>query len=182
MESKNKYHLKKISSADFAEVAQLVNSAYRGDSSREGWTTEADFLDGQRTDALTLKKELEDENKIVLCLRSEPSPEIIGTVFLEKFKDAKGVGCYLGMLTVKPTIQNGGLGRWMLAEAETYAKSIGALRMTLGVLHLRHELMAWYERRGYKKTGELQDFPYGQDEFGLPKTKGLHFIMFEKTI
>lgn len=174
--------LEEIQRADFAEVVRLVNSAYRGDSSREGWTTEAEYLDGQRTDEKSLAKELDGENKTVLCVRNKNTSEIIGTVFLEQFTDAKGPNCYLGMLTVKPTLQNSGLGKWILGEVEVYVKRWGVSRITLGVLNPRHELMAWYERRGFMKNGITEEFPYGQDQFGLPKTKGLHFVMFEKTI
>ena len=177
------FFLSEIQRSDFSEVVRLVNSAYRGDSSREGWTTEAEFLDGQRTDENSLAKELEGKNKkTVLCVRNRKTEEIIGTVFLEQFVDEKGPNCYLGMLTVKPTMQNSGLGRWILNEVEQHVKHWGVHRITLGVLNPRHELMAWYERRGFVKNGITEEFPYGQDQFGLPKTKGLHFVMFEKTI
>jgi len=174
--------LKEITRADFPEVVRLVNSAYRGDSSREGWTTEAEYLDGQRTDEKSLAAELNGEHKTVLCVCNKVTSEIIGTVFLEQFSDEKGPNCYLGMLTVKPNLQNSGLGKWMMAEVEKRLKSRGIHRITLGVLNPRHELMAWYERRGYIKSGITEEFPYGQDQFGKPKTKGLHFVMFEKTI
>jgi ribosomal protein S18 acetylase RimI-like enzyme len=176
------FFLSEIKRDDFSEVVRLVNSAYRGDSSRKGWTTEAEYLDGQRTDEKSLEKELEGENKTVLCVRNKKSSEIIGTVFLEQFTDKKGPNCYLGMLTVKPTLQNSGLGKWILNEVELHVKRRGVHRITLGVLNPRHELMAWYERRGFVKNGITEEFPYGQDQFGLPKTKGLHFVMFEKTI
>ena len=175
-------YLKQITPADISEVVRLVNSAYRGDSSRQGWTTEAEYLDGQRTDEQTLAAELQGENKTVLCVCNKQNSEIIGTVFLEQFQDEKGPNCYLGMLTVKPTLQNSGLGKWMMSEVERHVKAWGIHRITLGVLNPRHELMAWYERRGYIKNGVTEDFPYGQDQFGKPKTKGLHFVMFEKTI
>ncbi len=176
------YLLSEIKSEDFKEVVQLVNSAYRGDSSRAGWTTEAEYLDGQRTDEKSLSKELEGDNKTVLCVRNRKTAEIIGTVFLEQLTDEKGPNCYLGMFTVKPTLQNSGLGKWILQEVEYYVRQLGIGRITLSVLNPRHELMAWYERRGFVRNGITEEFPYGQDQFGLPKTKGLHFVMFEKTI
>lgn len=183
MELRNKLNLTEIQPAEYPEVVQLVNSAYRGDSSKQGWTTEADYLDGQRTDLHTLADELKDKDKKTLfVLREQNSPEIIGTVLLEKINDAKGPGCYLGMLTIKPTTQNAGLGKIMMNLTEQQIKAWGLSRVILGVLNPREELMAWYERRGYQKTGEKIDFPYGQEQFGLPKTKGLHFVMFEKTL
>lgn len=182
MELKNKYNLSEIQKRDYPEVVQLVNSAYRGESSKKGWTTEADYLDGQRTDIETLAKELTDPKNSVLCLRTAESSEIIGTVFLEKCRDASIPSCYLGMLTIKPTIQNTGLGKFIMSETEKVVKAWGFHRITLGVLNPRGTLMAWYERRGYRRTGELVDFPYGKEKFGVPKIKGLHFVMFEKTI
>lgn len=176
------FYLSEITRSDFSEVVRLVNSAYRGESSRVGWTTEAEYLDGQRTDEKSLEKDLQGENKTVLCVRNKMTSEIIGTVFLEQFTDIKGPNCYLGMLTVKPTLQNSGIGKWILHEVEVFIKLWGVNRITLGVLNSRHELMSWYERRGFVKNGITEEFPYGQDQFGLPKTKGLHFVMFEKTI
>ena len=160
-----------------------MNSAYRGDSSRLGWTTEADFLDGQRTDPETLAAELGDSlGQVILCLRNSSGSEILGCVFLQRFDDEKGAGCYLGMLTVRPTLQDSGLGKVLLNEAETFARNWGATRMSLGVVHPRDTLMAWYERRGYRRTGETQAFPYGNPKNGIPKRDDLHFIMFEKSL
>ena len=182
MELQNKFQLSRVTSKDFDEVVSLVNSAYRGDSSRLGWTTEAKYLDGQRIDLQILNEEVQNSNKSLFCLRAEDNLEIIGTVQLEKFEDDKGIGCYLGMLTVKPSLQNTGLGKWLMSQAETHAKEWGARRITLGVLNPRQELMAWYQRRGYRSTGQRESFPVNHDKFGYPKIKDLHFLMFEKTI
>lgn len=182
MELKNKFTLKTIQASEVSEVVRLVNSAYRGDSSKEGWTTEAAYLDGQRTDELTLLEEIKDPKKNLFCLRQENSNEIIGTVLLEKFQDSLGAGCYLGMLTVRPNLQNAGAGKWLMLEVERIVKSWNISRITLGVLNPREELMGWYERRGFHKNGVIEEFPYGQEQFGLPKIKDLHFVMFEKTI
>ncbi len=182
MEFKNNLQLKKISEDDYSEVVNLVNSSYRGDSSRLGWTTEAEYLDGQRTDLESLKNELQDQNKTLLCLRTNLGAEIIGTVLLEPFGEPNQKTCYLGMLTVKPTLQNQGLGRWIMKAAESYARERGALYMTLGVLNPRAELVGWYERRGYQRTGQRENFPDDHAKFGYPKIKDLHFLMFKKTL
>ena len=84
------------------------------------------------------------------------------------------------MLTVEPTLQTGGLGKLLIAEAERYVQAWGATSLTLSVIHVRHELMAWYERRGYHKTGATTAFPYGDERFGQPKRDDLHFVMFTK--
>jgi GNAT superfamily N-acetyltransferase len=106
----------------------------------------------------------------------------MSSVCLDWFEDENGVGCYLGMLTVEPTSQTGGVGKQMMAAAEAAARAWGARRMTLGVINFRTELMAWYERRGYRKTGEILPFPYGDTRFGEPKRDDLHFVMFSKSL
>lgn len=167
--------------ADVPEIHQLVNSAYRGESSKKGWTTEADILGGQRIDEERLHEMLQEENQTLLCMFDERG-DLCGSVSLERFEDDKGKSCYLGMLTIRPTSQAGGLGKQLMQEAEKFAKSRGANRMTLGVIQLRTELMAWYERRGYTKTGEREEFPYDDIRFGEPKRDDLFFVMFEKML
>lgn len=166
--------LKAATDADLADISLLVNSAYRGDSSRAGWTTEAEFLDGQRTSESSLREELGSGH--ILCWRREG--ELIGCVFVS----VEGTRGYLGMLTVKPTLQASGLGRVLLEGAEQFARQHGATRMELTVVQLRDTLMAWYERRGYRRTGATKSFPYGDERFGLPKRDDLHFIVFEKPL
>jgi ribosomal protein S18 acetylase RimI-like enzyme len=141
-------------------------------------------MGGLRTDPERLASELSDgSNRTLLFLREVSTRAMVGCVFLERFEDEAGVGCYLGMLTVSPTLQDQGLGRLLLDHAEEYAKKTwGASRMTLGVIQLRESLMAWYERRGYKKTGMTKPFPYDQLTTDAPKRNDLYFVMFEKPI
>jgi ribosomal protein S18 acetylase RimI-like enzyme len=160
--------------ADLDDISTLVNSAYRGDSSRAGWTTEADYLDGQRTSRESLRDDLKS-GEILYWLREG---EMIGCVFVS----VEGNLGYLGMLTIKPGLQDGGLGRKLLEAAEDHARRKGARAMTLTVVQLRDSLMAWYERRGYRRTGETKPFPYGDERFGSPKRDDLHFIVFEKSL
>jgi GNAT superfamily N-acetyltransferase len=177
------FHLSPCSAKDVEELSRLVNSAYRGESSRAGWTTEADFLDGQRTDPDSLLKLLDSPgDRTILCWRKMPGGPILGCVLLERFQDKRGVGCYLGMLTVEPTLQAQGIGRRLIKSAEDFARSWGAKRMTLGVIHLRDTLIAWYERQGYTKTGETKPFPYGNEKAGIPRRADLHFMLFEKQL
>jgi ribosomal protein S18 acetylase RimI-like enzyme len=142
--------------ADDAEtLAALVNAAYRGDSSRAGWTTEADLVTGRRIDAAGLQELMAAKGSmILLCLQDEA---IIGTVHLQRLDPGTA---YLGLFTVKPGLQGEGIGRRFLAEAESTARRAwGSTRMTMSVITVRPELIAYYERRGYHRTGELQAFP-----------------------
>lgn len=175
-----KYSILPATIHDAEEISKLVNSAYRGDSSRAGWTTEADYLDGQRTNAEIIRSELANPTKkVILCLREEGAREILSCVLVEKIAPEE---CYLGMLTVKPTLQAKGIGRILLEASEDFARQWGAKRMSLTVVHVRDTLMAWYERRGYERTLETRPFPYGDELFGLPKVDGLFFHVFKKDL
>lgn len=166
--------------AELPAIADLVNSAYRGESSRQGWTTEADYLGGQRTDAETLARDLaEQERAVLLTLRDEAGGPLLGCVWLEP---AEADAWYLGMLTVRPDLQDRQLGRSMLEGAEAFAREQGAARIRMTVVHIRDTLIAWYARRGYAPTGERRPFPYADLRFGDPKRDDLEFIVMEKAL
>jgi len=172
--------LRPAETADLPAVADLVNSAYRGDSSRQGWTTEADYLDGQRTDADWLGRDLAaDPQAVLLTMRDSADGPLLGCVWLEP---AGQEVWYLGMLTVRPDLQARQLGRSMLVEAEAEAARRGARRIQLTVVNVRDTLIAWYERRGYALTGETRPFPYGDNRFGDPRRKDLAFVVLEKAL
>ena len=165
---------------DLAEIAALVNSAFRGDSSRVGWTTEADMVGGQRTDVEFLRANLaERSGAVLLTMRDRPDGELLGCVWLEP-RDAEV--WYLGMFTIRPDMQSRRLGRALLREAESYAAARGARRIRMTVITVRDELIAWYERRGYSRTGELLPFPYGDDRFGVALRDDLEFEALEKEL
>lgn len=177
---------------DAEALSALVNSAYRGDSSRVGWTTEADLLGGQRTDPDALRESIEQGETMgdrVLLVHEAVQPSgpaggsaalaIDACVQLERHGDE----AYLGMFTVRPTLQGGGLGRRLLADAEQDARrrwGVTAVHMT--VIAQRAELIAWYERRGYRATGETAPFPYGDARFGEPLRPDLHFVVLRKVL
>lgn len=165
-------------SADANELSILVNSAYRGESSRAGWTTEADFLDGQRTDPDRILNDIRSPGRVILTLRETEKSPILGCVYLENL----GSDCYLGMLTVRPGLQTQGYGQMLMNAAEAQARSWRCKNMVLGVIQLRDSLIQWYERRGYQKTGETRPFPYHDPLCGLPKRNDLHFVMFRKPL
>lgn len=163
---------------DAEEIAGLVNSCYRGDSSRVGWTTEADLLDGTRTDRADIERLIAQEGSAILvCVDDE---EIIGSVHVEK----QGDSCYLGMLVVKPTLQGGGIGRRIIDAAENFArKGWSSKAMTMTVITVREELVAYYERRGYRRTGEIRPFmQYGGGVNGVPKVDKIEFDVLEKSL
>jgi ribosomal protein S18 acetylase RimI-like enzyme len=168
---------------DTDELNMLVNSAFRGPTSRLGWTTEADFLDGRRIDRDRLLGALaRGPEEAILNLRLSDQGEIVGCVHLRFFKDTEGTGCHLGMLTIRPDMQDRGLGRELMAAAEDYARRGGACRMAMKVVQLRDTLIAWYERLGYRRTGETVAWPYGDERFGVPRRDDLHFVVFEKQL
>jgi ribosomal protein S18 acetylase RimI-like enzyme len=166
--------------AELPAVAALVNSAYRGESSRQGWTTETDYIGGQRTDAATLAADLAaSPGARLLVMRDEPGGPMLGCVWLEPAEP--GVW-YLGMLTVRPDLQDRQLGRVLLAAAERVAAGEGAARIRMTVVSIRDTLIAWYERRGYALTGERRPFPYDEPLFGVPKRPDLEFVVLEKAL
>lgn len=170
-----------IASAEIRDsdaIVALVNSAYRGDTSRIGWTTEADLLGGQRIDRAGIQEILADSQSVILLARV--AEQISACVHLEKKGDAV---CYLGLLTVRPDLQAGGIGRELLAAAERHAQVHWYARVVeMTVIDVRAELIAWYERRGYRSTGETRPFPYGDSRFGLPRSDGLRFIVMRKQL
>jgi ribosomal protein S18 acetylase RimI-like enzyme len=164
--------------ADIPALHALIESAYRGEASRAGWTTEADLLDGQRTDAEGIADILADPKQGMLAAwRGE---ELVGCVLIAD--RGGGVG-YFGMLAVGPTLQGGGLGRRLVKAAHAaLAERFGANRVRISVFPQRETLIAWYERLGYRPTGETLPFPYGDERFGRPKRDDLHFIVMERPL
>lgn len=161
---------------DAAAVAALVNSCYRGDSSRQGWTTEADLLDGTRTDEAEIRTLIATPGSVILVCMS--GDEIVASVHLEQ----QGSACYLGMLVVKPDLQGSGMGRQLMDAGETYARDTwSSSKMTMNVISMRSELMAYYERRGYRRTGRVK--PFVIDEVhGIPRVEGLELEILEKEL
>lgn len=165
--------------ADVAAVVALVESAYRGDSGRQGWTTESDLLDGQRTDSAGVGDVIAKSGSRVLLAERPATGELLACCHLEKQNDA----CYFGMFAVQPTLQGGGVGKQMMQEAERIARDEwNCARMEMTVISIRDELVAWYERRGYRRTGAYKPFPYGDARFGIPKRDDLRFELLVKPI
>ncbi len=161
---------------DIPSLVPLINSAYRGEASRRGWTTEADLLDGElRTDIPTLTEIMNKPGAIILkCTSNEGI--IIGCVYLQKQER----GLYLGMLSVSPLLQAGGIGKKILEAAIIHAKENNCPAIFMNVISVRHELIAWYERHGYQLTGETKPLP-DDHRFGVP-IQPIEFAIMEKII
>lgn len=173
--------LEDANEADYPEIIRLVNGAYRGDgSATASWNIEEGVLEGTRTDDSLLREELGVRPGSHLLVHREPADgSILGTVLLAPSEDA---AWYLGMLTIRPALQNRQLGRTLLSAAEEFAKDRGARSICMGVLNARSTLIAWYERRGYHRTGKSKPFPYGDLRFGKPLRDDLEFVILEKQI
>lgn len=163
---------------DLEALHALVHAAYRGDSARRGWTHEADLLDGSRIDRASLLSAITLPDQIVLV--AVDGEALTGCVHVTD----RGEGlAYLGMLTVDPAQQAKGLGRRLIAAAEAYAfRHFHTRRMEMTVIVHRHELIQWYQRRGYGLTGETRPFPATDPRFGLPKRDDLAFTVLEKPL
>ena len=163
--------------ADASPITRLVNSAYRGESSKQGWTTEADLLGGQRTDDEKVLEMIEaPASRIELAFGGVL---LVGCVYLRR--EPAGT-CYLGMLTVDPSRQAGGLGKHVLSHAEDTARRWDCWRIRMTVIQQRSELLRFYERRGYALTGASEAFPEDDPRFGLPKVPGLRFLELAKDL
>lgn len=161
----------KASPEDARELKDLIESAYRGDSARLGWNHEADILDDERTSLADIEQLLADP-KVTFTIARSDAGAIIGCVAVTRKDDRLG---YLGMLCVSPTLQSGGLGSGLLANAEDSARDIGLGAMEMTVISQRSTLIEWYKRRGYADTGERRPFP-------VPRDPPLEFVVLEKSL
>lgn len=160
---------------DAKELDQLVNSAYRGESSKQGWTTEADLLDGTRIDEAALLDLLAKPDTTIL--KFVENGKIIGCVELRQEKGK----LYLGMLSVSPVVQSKGIGKKLLAAAEDHARTKNISSIFMTVISVRNELIDWYVRHGYQLTGERKPFTVPDVRWGVPKQQ-LEFVVLEKKL
>jgi len=184
--------------SDVDIVVALVQAAYRGETSRQGWTYEADLLEGQRTDAEAVQAIIESPDAMVLLAHrpgSQPGSQLGSQPALRPgSKEQELVGCcelakhtggvaYFGMFAVWPHLQGEGIGGHLLNEAEEVARRRwGAERMRMTVISRREALIDYYRRRGYVPTGRHEPFPYGDERFGRPLTDDLEFAVLEKVL
>ncbi len=156
---------------DVPSLITLLNSAYRGQAAKKGWTHEADLIEGEeRMDAATLLQMMQDPNAVIVKYVS--GKEIIGCVYLQK----QGEALYLGMLSVSPGLQAQGIGKQLLAYAEGIAKEKQCSKIEMRVISKRHELIQWYERHGYQDSGKRIPFD-AKPKFGVPREPVEFMIM-----
>lgn len=167
--------ISEASDGDVAQICALVNGAYRGETSRKGWTTEADFLGGIRIDKETLLQYFQEDESIILKC-TDDMQQVIGCVYLKKERKH----LYLGMLTVSPELQGKGIGKMLLLASEEKAKELNCNSVVMTVITKRRELIDWYKRQGYYETGQKQPFP-DDEKFGKPRMP-LEFLIMEKII
>jgi len=159
---------------DVPVLTRLINRSYRGETAMKGWTTESHLLDGLRIDEETLTGYILDEDTVILKCSNDD--EVLGSVYLNK----NNGGLYFGMLTVDPDKQNTGTGKLLLKHVEWYAREQNCKRVHMTVISVRDELIAWYERHGFTKTGEVKPFPT-DTKFGIQK-QPLELLIMEKYI
>jgi GNAT superfamily N-acetyltransferase len=163
--------------ADVPAIVALVESAYRGESGRRGWTTESDLLDGRRTDEALVSQLFASPDSAILLASIDQV--VRACCHIERHDDY----AYFGMFAVDPPWQGSGLGRQLLAEAERMAgEGWRCATMHMTVIDVRTELIAWYERRGYRRTGQYQPFPYGDERVGIPRRDDLRFELLIKEL
>ncbi|MDX1915570.1 MAG: GNAT family N-acetyltransferase [Methylophilus sp.] len=171
-------HFYKAELGDASAIAQLANSAYRGESSRKGWTTEADLLDGLRTTTQEVAGIIKREDAFILL--GVLKDEIVATICCEWQALAGKNTVHFGMIAVKPTLQNKGYGKAIIRAAEAITrKQWRVVGFHMAVISIRHELIAFYERLGYQRTGEFSDFPMNP-ELWRPKIEGLNLQYLAK--
>ena len=168
--------------ADLAEVAALVNAAYRAEGGQSGWTSEVGLVEGRRVTLNSLEAEHRSVPGLLIgTLREEAG--LLACIRVEATTGRRGEpACYIGMLAVRPASQGGGVGRRMLAWAEQQACLRGVRTARMTVVSVRTALIEWYERSGYRRTGETEPFPYDDERFGTPLRPGLEFVFLEKEL
>ncbi|HRO66402.1 MAG TPA: GNAT family N-acetyltransferase [Pseudobdellovibrionaceae bacterium] len=164
---------------DIPKAVDFVNAAYRGENSKAGWTTEESLLGGQRTDADMMRSLCTPPGNQIWLAREEVFGVLVGLFHLERGPDRT----FLGMLTVDPRSQDAGIGKQLIRKAEELARSQWGLQeLYMTVISLRHELIAYYERRGYLPTGEKKDFPMNDPRYGIPKRNDFHLMVLKKSL
>lgn len=165
---------RKANKSDAAAITQLVNQAYRPQTGEVGWTHEYDLVSGNRTSVVQVEEIILKPNSVILV--GLQGAEIVACVHVEK----EGSYCHIGMLAVNPRLQGAGLGKQILALAERYAnENFFPEKFVMVVVSSRSELIAFYLRRGYQKTGTVREYPISAG-VGTPKISNLEIEVLEK--
>ncbi|WP_158942338.1 GNAT family N-acetyltransferase [Granulicella sp. S190] len=161
---------------DFPAIIAIMNAAFRGAEGEQGWSVELGFITGERINESLLREEI-SKGALYLLAKDEVTSDLQGCVSLQAISPEKW---YLGSLTVGPALQNTGFGRALLSAAEEYTVKHGARTIEMTVVNVRDTLISWYERRGYRQTGETRPFPYGDHRYGTPTRSDLEFVVLER--
>lgn len=161
---------------DISALVSLMDNAYRGERSKQGWTSEAGlFLGNKRTDEETVTKLINKPGAIFLKFTNE-NGVIEGSVFLHN-KESR---LYLGMFSVSPSEQGKGIGKRLLKAVDEYAREQHCSLIHMTVITVREDLIAWYEKNGYQRTGKVLPFPV-DERFGIP-IQPLEMVVLEKQV
>lgn len=167
--------LQPAETSDLPHIVSIMNAAFRGTG---GWSVESDYITGERTTESLLQQEIA-QGVLYLVAKDPSTAALLGCVSLQAKSPERW---YLGALTVSPALQKARFGRTLLIAAEEYAAERGARTIEMTVVHVRDTLIAWYERRSYRQTGETRPFPYGDNRYGTPMRDDLHFVVLEKLL
>ena len=160
--------------SDISAIKVLLNIAYRGESSKQGWTTEALLIGGDtRANDVMVKEVIQKAGSVILIYKKD---KILGCVNLQQHNDR----LYLGMFSVLPALQGGGIGKKLLLAAEEYALHLKCRAIYMSVISLRTELIDWYKRHGYSDTGKR--IPFEEDEVTGKHLRPLEFMILEKLL
>lgn len=170
--------LRMAEEADLPAIVAVMNAAFRGDAEERGWSVESGYISGDRTSVPLLREEIAGGARYLFA-RDEATLDVQGCVSLQAIAPERW---YLGSLTVAPALQNTGFGRKLLRAAEEFAADRGARSIEMTVVNVRDALIAWYERRGYRLTGETRPFPYGDNRYGRPMRTDLKFVVLERQV
>jgi ribosomal protein S18 acetylase RimI-like enzyme len=158
-------------------LTDLIRSAYRGQDSRAGWTSEADLVEGERISRDQVLAMISAGGSVLLV--GEDAGQIVACCQLRN----EGAGlAYFGTFAVSPQAQGAGLGRRLMAEAERQAvAAFAATRLEMTVLAQQDKLIAYYERRGFRRTSETRPFP-ADPRYARPLRDDLYFAVLEKPL
>ncbi len=168
--------LERATFEDHPAIVTIVNRAYRGTGDHRGWNSEADLIAGDRVTLAHLRQDLADSPEAMLMVHRGTAGEVLACVRIEPENETDW---YFGMLAIDPAAQAGGLGKRMLAAIDAHVRERGGRRVRITVINLREALIAWYERRGFVRTGESEPLPEG---IGIPLRDNMNFVVLTKDL
>lgn len=200
--NKSTVFLRQAEASDVDALERLLNRCYR---QAAGWTNEADLVGGIRTTKDELLAVINDPKHYVFIYPKtttserdgKETGELLGCIAVDIKDDvatnqrAGNQKAYIGMFAVLPELQGLGVGHQILQAAETFAQrhlqantqmpAQNPARLTMSILSHRPELLAYYQRRGYRLNGNSMPFPVDGNN-GEPKRQDLELLELEKLV